>query len=72
MLVFSHQNHERKDLERKDLEALCRHLMSQMQDANCTLTVSENNGHTTFDSVVVTGKGMSTTQSPLFRRFQGN
>ncbi|XP_014063564.1 podocalyxin [Salmo salar] len=50
------ENHERKDLERKDLEALCRHLMSQMQDANCTLTVSENNGHTTFDSVVVTGK----------------
>ncbi|XP_055761949.1 podocalyxin [Salvelinus fontinalis] len=45
------ENHERKDLEK-----LCRQLMSQMHDANCTLTVRENNGHTTFDSVVMTGK----------------
>ncbi|XP_031654024.1 podocalyxin isoform X2 [Oncorhynchus kisutch] len=45
-----------ENYERKDLEELCRQLMSQMHDANCTLTVRENNGHTTFDSVVMTGK----------------
>ncbi|XP_029617118.1 podocalyxin isoform X2 [Salmo trutta] len=54
--TFGHDKGNEENHERKDLEALCRHLMSQMQDANCTLTVSENNGHTTFDSVVVTGK----------------
>ncbi|XP_070997170.1 podocalyxin-like isoform X4 [Oncorhynchus clarkii lewisi] len=45
-----------ENYERKDLEELCRQLMSQMHDANCTLTVRENNGHTTFDSVVMAGK----------------
>ncbi|XP_071243023.1 podocalyxin [Salvelinus alpinus] len=45
-----------ENYERKDLEKLCRQLMSQMHDANCTLTVRENNRHTTFDSVVMTGK----------------
>uniref|UniRef100_A0A4W5RFP5 Podocalyxin n=1 Tax=Hucho hucho TaxID=62062 RepID=A0A4W5RFP5_9TELE len=42
--------------EGEGLEALCRQLMSQMHDANCTLTVREYNGHITFDSVVMTGK----------------
>ncbi|XP_038852346.1 podocalyxin-like [Salvelinus namaycush] len=54
MFVMSKGNEENH--ERKDLEKLCRQLMSQMHDANCTLTVRENNGHTTFDSVVITGK----------------
>ncbi|XP_023990275.1 podocalyxin [Salvelinus sp. IW2-2015] len=53
MFVMSTGNEENH--ERKDLEKLCRKLMSQMHDANCTLTGREN-GHTTFDSVVITGK----------------
>ncbi|XP_024228617.1 podocalyxin [Oncorhynchus tshawytscha] len=54
MFVMSKRNEENH--EKKDLEALCRHLMSQMHDANCTLAARENNGQTTVDSVVITGK----------------
>nr|XP_046185281.1 podocalyxin-like [Oncorhynchus gorbuscha] len=54
MFVMSKRNEENH--ENKDLEALCRHLMSQMHDANCTLAARENNGQTTVDSVVITGK----------------
>ncbi|XP_045069506.1 podocalyxin isoform X2 [Coregonus clupeaformis] len=54
--TFSMSKINEENHERKDLEALCRQLMSQMHDANCTLNVRENNGHTTIDSVVMTGK----------------
>ncbi|CAB1345888.1 unnamed protein product [Coregonus sp. 'balchen'] len=54
--TFSMSKINEENHERKDLETLCRQLMSQMHDANCTLNVRENNGHTTVDSVVMTGK----------------
>lgn len=43
--------------EEKDLVEVCRRLMVNLQDGNCTLTWQHRNGKIHFDCVEINGKG---------------
>lgn len=43
--------------EEKDLVEVCRRLMANMHDGNCTLVWQQRNGKVHFDNVEVIGKG---------------
>lgn len=43
--------------DKKDLVEVCRRLMVNLQDGNCTLTYQHHNGKILFDCVEINGKG---------------
>lgn len=64
-VFFYLQKEEEKEVE-KHLAEVCRQLMVNLQDGNCTLTGLNHNGKIQFDGVEINGKGEAPT--PLLEK----
>ncbi|XP_070848741.1 podocalyxin [Chaetodon trifascialis] len=65
--IFSYSlnsGHEKE--EEKDLAEVCRRLMTNLQDGNCTLTWRHHNGKIQFDRVEINGKVKTTLATQYY------